>query len=707
MKKISLIILPVTLALALLISSTSIQNGAAAAQASTAYPPFPTATAYVPGSASSEAFVDEVSGFSITAPARVTASVTDGSGNLQEYEFGNTEVFGYLFTTPVNPAGLEATGKDTRDGQISGLEQIQYLADEQVTTRNGLPAWYSRFTGYITEYDYTIEVRVYTFIVNQQGICLLFYSLPENFVGWEKTITQMLDTAEVSTPQVLGFPRSQVLVLEGGESQNPRENDPATTHSAGDTLVFNGLVTFGPDGRLAPDLADDWELSEDGLIYTFYLRPSATFQNGRPLTAADVIYSWERAADPALDSDTVLTYLGDIVGVKEMHAGEAAHISGLVPVDEHTLRVTIDAPKAYFLQKLTYPTAFVVDRENIAQGDGWYRTPNGAGPYRLVRWEPMVKQIYQRYEGYTGWMPSIPNIVVTLYTGEGIRLYESGSIDLTGIGGYNLGRVTDPADPLNAELHTAVSLCTYYIQFDTTRPPFDDPLVRKAFSLAIDRQKLVEVVMRNAALPAKGIYPPAIPGYSVSLQGQQYDPETAREMLTTSSYGSAQNLPPIIYTDNGYGSAANADAAAMLQMWQQNLGVTVTVQNLDPENAADEIDAGHHGQLVSGGWCADYPDPENFTDVLFHSGAEMNYGGYSNPDFDQLVEAARVETHVPVRMEMYAQAEQFLVDDSAAIFLMHPLDLTLVKPYVLGYANNPLSTFPQLRYLSLDQTFWK
>lgn len=707
MKKLLTISIPLALALALLFSTPSVQNGAAATQAPTSYPPFPTATAYAPETPSSDSFVDEISGFSITTPARVTATVTEGSGNLQEYEFGNTELFGFLFTVPVNPAGLEASGKDARDGQIIGLEDIKYLADEQITTRSGLPAWYSRFTGYVTDYDYTIEVRAYTFIVNQQGICLMIYSLPENFSGWENIITQMLDSVETSTPQVLGFPRSQVLILEGGESQNPRENDPATTHSAGDTLVFNGLVTFGPNGSLAPDLADDWELSADGLVYTFHLRPTASFHNGRPLTAADIVYSWERAADPALNSDTVLTYLGDIVGVKEMHAGEAAHISGLEQVDEHTLRVTIDAPKAYFLQKLTYPTAFVVDRENIAQREDWYRTPNGAGPYRLVRWEPMVKQVYQRYAGYTGWMPAIPNIVVTLYTGEGIRLYESGSIDLTGIGSYNLGRVTDPADPLNAELHASVSLCTYYIQFDTTRPPFDDPLVRKAFSLAIDRQKLVEVVMRNAALPAKGIYPPAIPGYSLSLQGQQYDPEAAKEMLASSSYGSAKKLPPIIYTDSGYGSAANADAAAMLQMWQQNLGVTVTVQNMDPEIATDEISAGHHGQLVSGGWCADYPDPENFTDVLFHSDAGMNYGGYSNPEFDRLVEAARVETDVTARMELYAQAEQFLVDDSAAIFLMHPLDLTLVKPYVLGYANNPLSTFPQLRYLALDRSYWK
>lgn len=706
MRKLLVISLSLTLILVALFSAPAVRSGSAATPAPTT-PPFPTATAYTAGTSSSDTYTDEASGFSITTPARVTATVTANSGNLQEYEFGNTEVFGYLFSVPVNPAGLEATGKDSRDAQTSGLEDIKYLSDEQITTRAGLLGWYSRFTGYVTDYKYTLEVRAYTFIVNKQGICLLFYSLPENFAGWENTINQMLDSISISTALVQGFPRDQVLVLEGDESQNPRENDPATTHSAGDTLVFNGLVTYGPDGSLAPDLADSWELSADGLVYTFHLRPSATFHNGRPLTSADVIYSWERAADPALNSDTVMTYLGDIVGVKEMHNGDAAHIRGLEAVDDHTLRVTIDAPKAYFLLKLTYPTGFVVDRENVAQGEDWYRTPNGSGPYRLVRWDSMTRKIYQRYAGYTGWMPAIPNIVITMYTGDGIRLYESGAVDMTGVGSYNVGRVTDPNDPLSADLSAGVSLCTYYTQFDTSRPPFDDPLVRQAFSLAIDREKLVEVVMRDAALPAKGIYPPALPGYDITSAGQQYDPAAARQMLSSSSYKTADNLPTILYTDAGYGNAANPIAAAMVQMWQQNLGVTVTVQNLDPEIAADELAAGQHGQLVDTGWCADYPDPENFVDVLFHTGAEANYGNYSNPVLDTLLETARVETDVTTRMRLYAQAEQLLVDDAAAIFLLHPLDLTLVKPYVKGYVNNPLSTFPQLRYLSLDPDYWK
>src|SRR5574341_1615780 len=125
------------------------------------------------------------------------------------------------------------------------------------------------------------------------------------------------------------IPLDRALVLEGGESANPRDYDPATTFGWGDKLVFSGLVSFDPHLNLTPDLAEKWEISPDGTIYTFHLRENAKFHNGRSVTAQDVIYSWERAASPTLKSDTVLTYLGDIVGVNDMVSGQADHIEGL------------------------------------------------------------------------------------------------------------------------------------------------------------------------------------------------------------------------------------------------------------------------------------------------------------------------------------------------------------------------------------------
>jgi ABC-type oligopeptide transport system substrate-binding subunit len=139
----------------------------------------------------------------------------------------------------------------------------------------------------------------------------------------------------------------------------------------------------------------------------------------------------------------------------------------------------------------------------------------------------------------------------------------------------------------------------------------------------------------------------------------------------------------------------------MAEMWQQNLGVTITVENIEYDHFYDQIHDGNHGQLVRGGWCADYPDPENFADVLFHSGSDMNSGGYSNPELDALLEKARVERDVTARMAMYQQAQQMIVDDAPVLFTTHSLSYELVKPYLEGYIFTPISV-PLERYLWID-----
>jgi oligopeptide transport system substrate-binding protein len=497
----------------------------------------------------------------------------------------------------------------------------------------------------------------------------------------------------------IDVPLNQALVLEGGESTNPRDYDPATTHGSGDKKIFSGLVSFDPKLNLTPDLAEKWDVSADGTVYTFHLRTNAKFQDGKAVTAQDVIYSWERAASPELKSDTVLTYLGDIVGVKDVNDGKADHIQGLQAIDDRTLQVTIDAPKPYFLYKLTYPTSFVVDKDNVESGTDWYRQPNGTGPYHLREWKSNEYMIYEANKRFYLGAPSIPYIVVQLYSGVGSRLYETGDIDLTGISRYDAERFLDPSEPMHNELLTGVDLCTSYIVFDTTKPPFDDVNVRKAFTMAFDRQKYIDVVLNGYALPANGLYPPALPGFNLNLKGLPYDPAQARELLKQSKYGI--NLLPIVFTDSGIGSYIGADVAAMAEMWQQNLGVTITVENIESNYFLDQIYSGNHGQLFSSGWCADYPDPENFADVLFHTGSSQNNGGYSNPDLDKLLEAARIEQDVTKRISMYQQAEQMIVDDAAALFTTHSLSYQLVKPYVKGYAFTPID-IPIERYMWLD-----
>jgi len=503
----------------------------------------------------------------------------------------------------------------------------------------------------------------------------------------------------VSAREPLQGSPQQALVLAGGETTNPREYDPATTHGSGDKLVYSGLVSFDPQLNLTPDLAATWDVSPDGMVYTFHLRENAKFHDGRPATAQDVVYSWERALSPALGSDTALTYLGDIMGAREMINGEAEHVSGLQALDDHTLQVTIDAPKPYFLLKLTYPTAFVVDRANVESGAEWYRTPNGTGPYKMTEWRRFEQITYEANPDFYLGKQSIPYVIVQLFSGVGLRLYEAGEIDLTGISYDSVERFLDPSEPLHNELLTGVNLCTGYVVFDVTKPPFDDLKVRQAFSMAFDRQKYIDVVLSGRALPAIGIFPPGLPGFNISLDGLPYDPNRARQLLAESKYGN--NLPPIIYTEGGIGSSIGADVAALIQMWQQVLGVEIMVENLEPNFYYERILAGQHGQIFGGGWCADYPDPENFADVLFHSGSTQNSGGYSNPELDSLLEAARVEGDVAKRIEMYQQAEQIIVDDAPVLFTIHSLSYQLVKPYVKGYVFTPIDV-PIERYMWLE-----
>ena len=502
----------------------------------------------------------------------------------------------------------------------------------------------------------------------------------------------------VSAEEPLQGSPQQALVLAGGESTNPREYDPATTHGSGDKLAYSGLVAFDPHLNLTPDLSETWDVSPDGTVYTFHLRQNAKFHDGRPVTAQDVIYSWERALSPALASDTALTYLGDIVGAYEVASGQVENVSGLQALDEHTLQVTIDAPKPYFLLKLTYPTAFVLDKNNVESDEEWFRAPNGTGPFKMTEWRSFEQITYEANPDFYLEKPSIPYVIVQLYSGVGIRLYEAGDIDITHVGYYSADRFLDPTEPLHNQLLTGVNLCTGYVVFDVNQPPFDDLKVRQAFSMAFDRQKYIDVVLSGRALPAIGIFPPGLPGFNIGLQGLPYDPGRARQLLAESKYGN--NLPPIVYTDAGIGSYIGGDVAAMAQMWQQTLGVEITVENLEPNYYIEKIYAGEHGQIFGGGWCADFPDPENFADVLFHSQSAQNSGRYSNPELDSLLEAARVEQDVSKRIQMYQQAEQMIVDYAPVLFTTHSLSYMLVKPYVKGYVFTPIDV-PIERYMWL------
>ena len=494
---------------------------------------------------------------------------------------------------------------------------------------------------------------------------------------------------QTEEPQILPI-SGKVLTLS---SIDPQTLDPAISGDGNShqyvTQLFSGLVALDDNLEPAGDIASDWQVSNNGKTYTFRLRKDVRFQDGRAVKSADFKYSWQRAADPATGSQTAATYLNDIVGVKDVLDGKSKEISGVRVIDDYTLEVTIDAPKSYFLSKLTYPTTFVVDSNNVKSGSNWWLKPNGTGPFKLKVWSKGSQLVLERNALYYGKLAQLDSVVFRILAGVPMDMYERGQIDVTGVSVPDMDRVTDKAGPFYNELTTTPELSFYYIGFNTSKPPFDEANIRRAFTLAIDTDKLASLVFRDTIEPAKGILPPGIPGFNKDLSGLGYNVTEAKKLIAESRYGRVTSLPPITVTTVGWGNAISSSLEAVIYQWQQNLGVDVQVRQLEPEryyyHLKDEKD-----NMFDMGWIADYPHPQDFLDILFRSGSENNYGGYSNPGLDDLLTRAGTEQDTRLSLAQYQQAEQKLVDDAAVIPLWFGRNFVLVKPYVKGYRLNPM-----------------
>jgi oligopeptide transport system substrate-binding protein len=464
--------------------------------------------------------------------------------------------------------------------------------------------------------------------------------------------------------------------------------------------IFSGLVRLDHELNIVPDIAESWEKSPDGKTYTFYLRQGVKFHSGREVKAADFKYSWERACNPDTGSGTAATYLGDIVGAKDMLAGEAEEISGVEVIGDYTLQVTIDAPKAYLLSKLAYPTAFVVDRANVESGVDWWREPDGTGPFKLKEWEEGQWLILQHSQVYYS-EPAQLEQVVYLLSGVPMILYETEQIDVVSVHSAYIDLVSDETGQFHSELAVTPELSLYYIGFNTAQPPFDDVNLRRAFCHAVDKESIARVILRDMVNEADGILPPSMPGYNEVLVGLDYDVEKAIELIADSRYGDASNLPPITLTVEGYGNNIPSYLGAIIQEWQQNLGVEISVRQLEPEDFIYNLKQEKDEMFVMG-WIADYPDPHNYLDILFYTGSEVNISEYSNPTLDALLDQAAIEQDEAIRLAMYQQAEQMVVDEAPCLPLFHGTNYILVEPYVRGYELSPQG-IPDLSNVYIDK----
>jgi oligopeptide transport system substrate-binding protein len=492
-------------------------------------------------------------------------------------------------------------------------------------------------------------------------------------------------------PSFYGLDKSETYTESGWDPLDAEDLDPAMTTSGSGGypgLLFAGLVKLSPDLQVIPDLAEDLIISPDGTVYTFKLRDGLQFADGRPITTRDFKDSWERALDPDTDSSVALTYLGDILGAKEKNAGTADDIAGVKVIDDRTLEVTLDGPKPYFLAKLTYPTSYVVDGTQANAGGKWYYEANASGPYKIKEYKPDEYIIFERNDAY--WNPPAIRNVLYLFNPGGslLSLYEEGTLDMVPIWGDDVTRIRNVDDPLHAEWQSATSMCTTMLMFNNSTPPFDDVEVRKAFALSVDKISLAWHMSGDTGIEAESILPPAMPGFRESVHAPYYNVDRARTALKSSKYGT--NLPEVKLGVGGYGDSENSMVNALVSMWKEALGVDVTVEYIDPTRM-HEAARERANPMTLYGWCADYPDPENFLDILFYTGSDFNASGYSNPEIDALLEQARVEQDVAKRIALYQLVEAKLLTDAAAVPLIRSENNVLVKPRVEGFKLVPMS----------------
>lgn len=478
---------------------------------------------------------------------------------------------------------------------------------------------------------------------------------------------------------------AQTLTLAGPD-QLPDSLDPALIRDAETAFiarqVFRGLVRLDDALNVVPDAAADYQKSADGRSYTFALRATAKFQNGKVITADDVAFSLRRACDPSTAADgqpqnlPAAAGLNDILGCLDRINGRTSDVAGIRVLDPLTVMLVLDAPKAYFLQKLTLPDAAIIDRNDLTRGPLWSTQPNGTGPFRITGWKTDAITL-ARFDQFYAQVATLSTvrILIGASAANPLNLYDGNKIDVATVPIQAVDRVSVASSPVKNELRVIPTLSTTYIGVNVKAAPVDAFNVRAALIRTIDRQKVDTVMLDGKVTEAHGIVPPAIPGGNWDATIPVVDAKTAKELLPPAT---AKTLSDITFGTGGSDLGPMVKAIA-----ERDLGVHVDVEQSPFADYLSELDAHTYG-LFAVTWVADYPDPENFLDVLFHTGSPRNYSNYSNPKVDALLDQANVEQDAAKRTDLYRQAQQQILDDVALIPLYHGTDYALVKPYVKG-----------------------
>jgi oligopeptide transport system substrate-binding protein len=487
-------------------------------------------------------------------------------------------------------------------------------------------------------------------------------------------------------------PEKDTLEINIG-SEPPTLDWSLATDSNSYTIILNimdGLTKFGKDLRPEPDLAERWEVSEDRKVITFYLRKDVFWTDGKPLKARDFEYSWKRLLNPKTGADYAYS-LYDIEGAEEYNTGKENNPQrvGVKALDDHTLSVTLKRPASYFLSLLTFMSTFPMRKDIVEKyGVKWTEPKNitTLGPFKLSTWRHHEKILLTKNPHYWGEKPKINKVQMIMNENptSSLALYENGELDF--LDGRNIPTLEVPRLRLSPEFKTAPQFRGNYVGFNAEKPPFNNPLVRRAFSAAIDRVKLAELV-QGAGIPTTSWIPQGMLGYAPEI-GIKFNPEQAKAWLAEAGYPNGNGFPRIVFLYPDVGNSRIV-AEALQSMWKRYLKVEVELQNQEWKIYLSTLDT-DPPPVFRAGWGADFPDPHNFMS-MFECNSGNNRTRWCNHEYDRLIERAAEEKNPEKRVAFYGEAQKILTEIDVPIApILISIQQSMVKPYVVGLDPNPL-----------------
>ncbi|MGC8782424.1 MAG: ABC transporter substrate-binding protein, partial [Anaerolineae bacterium] len=445
-------------------------------------------------------------------------------------------------------------------------------------------------------------------------------------------------------------------------------------------------VTTGPlKSELQPGLAEKWDVSADGLKYTFYLRKGVKFHSGDVLTADDVIFTFDRMLDPAtkaLNTD----FLDMIAGAKERMDGKATSVSGLKKVDDFTVEITLAAPFAPFLANLATPAGSIYSKAATTKaGKDFGTKPVGTGPFKLDSWTPDSELVLSAFDDYFRGRPKFDKLIMKIVPEPQTMalMFKKGDLDVFDL---DFARSQIPEfkkDPQwKDRIISGPRVGTYYMSINQAIKPFDNPKVREAIMYAIDRQTLIDKLYYGTGIPAKGILAPGLAGYNPDLPGFKYDPEKAKALLKEAGFADGFEMTLNQTTDSPTTLKMNEALQAMLAQ----VGIKAEIKQMDSAAWSGTRKEGKLGSYTSS-WSADYNDPDNFIYTFFAPRNSVSRSwNYQNKAVQDQLEKARTMTDMAARYKLYQEIEYTIVyKDFAFVPLFHLEHLFVVQPKVKNF----------------------